>query len=220
MCKDGAYTNCTDGYSFKRQHQPDRHGYRPALGRGPADVLRQHGPDHLHADQYGRSWRRFSSGRDLDFNSVVPQGSGTFRGIVVADDVAPDPLRRPGPLPAARHDRRGDRADRRTVLEKPSSSGTGTTARPTSYRRSAKARSINTAPRRVPQRSFNNVVCSGNGGSTKRTERSGGKRRHHVHPAMVGFRRRQGQILRHFVSPRRESAVRTWSSASSGATAR
>lgn len=34
-------------------------------------------------------WRRFSSGRDLDFNSVVPQGSGTFRGIVVADDVAP-----------------------------------------------------------------------------------------------------------------------------------
>ena len=71
------------------QHQPDRHGYRPALGRGPADVLRQHGPDHLHADQYGRSLAAFHFGRDLDFNSVVPQGSGTFRGIVVADDVAP-----------------------------------------------------------------------------------------------------------------------------------
>ena len=34
-------------------------------------------------------WRRFSSGRDLEFYSVVAQGSGTFRGIVVADDVAP-----------------------------------------------------------------------------------------------------------------------------------
>ena len=32
--------------------------------------------------------------------------------------------------------------------------------------RSAKARSINTAPRRVPQRTSNNVVCSGKGGAS------------------------------------------------------
>ena len=58
------------------QHQPDRHGYRPALGRGPADVLRQHGPDHLHADQYGRSLAAFQLGPRPGFQLRRTAGFG------------------------------------------------------------------------------------------------------------------------------------------------
>ena len=89
MCKDGAYTNCTDGYSFKDNINPIGTATAPRWDVAPLMCYDNTGRTIYMLTNTAAPWRRFSSGRDLDFNSVVPQGSGTFRGIVVADDVAP-----------------------------------------------------------------------------------------------------------------------------------
>ena len=88
MCKDGAYTNCTDGYSFKDNINPIGTATAPRWDVAPLMCYDNTGRTIYMLTNTAAPWRRFSSGRDLDFNSVVPQGSGTFRGIVVADDVA------------------------------------------------------------------------------------------------------------------------------------
>ncbi len=88
MCKDGAYTNCTDGYSLK----DDLNAIgttSPRWDVAPLLCYDNTGETIFMLTNAGASWRRFSTGHDLEFGSVVPQGSGTFRGIVVADDVAP-----------------------------------------------------------------------------------------------------------------------------------
>ena len=218
MCKDGAYTNCTDGYSFKDNINPIG-GYRPALGRRTADVLRQDGRTIYMLTNAAAPWRRFSSGRDLDFNSVVPQGSGTFRGIVVADDVAPI---RFGDL--GRYQLRAMTAEEIALTEEPFSK--------TIVEWNWNDRKNDLIPEigegeinkygatQAGSPDFNNVVCSGNGGSTKRTERSGGKRRHRRSPSNGGISTPTRANTSTSRSPRRESVVRTWSSASSGATAR
>ena len=89
MCKDGAYTNCTDGYSFKDNINPIGTATAPRWDVAPLMCYDNTGRTIYMLTNTAAPWRRFSSGRDLDFNSVVPQGSGTFRGIVVADNVAP-----------------------------------------------------------------------------------------------------------------------------------
>ena len=89
MCKDGAYTNCTDGYSFKDNINPIGTATAPRWDVAPLMCYDNTGRTIYMLTNTAAPWRRFSSGRDLEFNSVVPQGSGTFRGIVVADDVAP-----------------------------------------------------------------------------------------------------------------------------------
>ena len=88
MCKDGAYTNCTDGYSLK----DDLNAVgttSPRWDVAPLMCYDNTGETIFMLTNAGASWRRFSSGHDLEFGTLVPQGSGTFRGILVSDDVAP-----------------------------------------------------------------------------------------------------------------------------------
>lgn len=87
MCKDGAYTNCTDGYSLKDDLNTIG-TTSPRWDVAPLMCYDNTGETIFMLTNAGASWRRFSSGRDLEFGTLVPQGSGTFRGIVVADDVA------------------------------------------------------------------------------------------------------------------------------------
>ncbi len=89
MCKDGAYTNCTDGYSFKDAVNPIGTSSAPRWDVAPLMCYDRSGNTIYMLTNAAAPWRRYSSGRDLEFYSVVAQGSGTFRGIVVADDVAP-----------------------------------------------------------------------------------------------------------------------------------
>lgn len=90
MCKDGSYTNCTDGYSLKDDVNP--------IGTTATNVRWDVAPLICY-DMQGKTiymltnaaspWRRHSNSHDCDFYSLLPQGAGTFRGIVVHDDVAP-----------------------------------------------------------------------------------------------------------------------------------
>lgn len=87
MCKDGAYTNIHEGYTWKD-------GTINKIGAGSDSRL-----DQASLLMYDRSgdrimmltnilvpWRR--DGTDVAWGSVVPQGSGNFKGIVVHDEVA------------------------------------------------------------------------------------------------------------------------------------
>lgn len=85
LCKDGAWTNATDGYSFKDEANP----YSGTTSAPRWDVA-----PLLCTDKYGSSiymltnsactWRR--GPKDLAFNTLLPQGSGTFFGIVVHEE--------------------------------------------------------------------------------------------------------------------------------------
>lgn len=88
MCKDGCYTNCTDGYSLKDANNPVG-ASSPRWDVAPLLCYDKSGGSIFMLTNAATPWRRFSSGHDLEFNTVVPQGSGTFKGIVVADDMAP-----------------------------------------------------------------------------------------------------------------------------------
>ena len=87
MCKDGAYTNFHEGYVWKD-------GTINKIGSG-SDSRTDQG-SLLMYDRTGNqimmltnllvSWRR--DGTDVNFYSVVPQGSGNFKGIVVHDETA------------------------------------------------------------------------------------------------------------------------------------
>ena len=87
MCKDGAYTNNHEGYTWKD-------GTINKIGAGSDSRL-----DQASLLMYDRSgdrimmltniltpWRR--DGADVAFHTVVPQGSGNFKGIVVHDETA------------------------------------------------------------------------------------------------------------------------------------
>ena len=87
MCKDGAYTNFHEGYIWKD-------GTINKIGAG-SDSRADQG-SLLAYDREGNSimmltnilvpWRR--DGTDVAWGSVVPQGSGDFKGIVVHDEIA------------------------------------------------------------------------------------------------------------------------------------
>ena len=87
MCKDGAYTNLHEGYVWKD-------GTINKIGAG-SDSRCDQAPLRMY-DRTGKNivmltnilvpWRR--DGTDVNFHSVVPQGSGNFKGIVVHDEVA------------------------------------------------------------------------------------------------------------------------------------
>lgn len=78
MCKDGAYTNCTDGYSLKDDVNPIG-ATAPRWDVAPLMCYDKTGEVIHMLTNAAVPWRRFSSGRDLEFYSVVAQGSGTFR---------------------------------------------------------------------------------------------------------------------------------------------
>ncbi len=87
MCKDGAYTNIHEGYVWKD-------GTINKIGASSDSRL-----DQASLRMYDREgnhivmltniltpWRR--TGTDVNFYSVVPQGSGNFKGVVVHDETA------------------------------------------------------------------------------------------------------------------------------------
>ena len=86
MCKDGAYTNCTDGYSLKDDVNPIGAATAPRWDVAPLTCYDNTGRSHPHADQLRPlPWRRFSSGPRPGIQLRRSRRvSGTFRGIVVA----------------------------------------------------------------------------------------------------------------------------------------
>lgn len=86
MDKAGAYTNCTDGYSLKDDINPIG-ATAPRWDVAPLMMYDRDGNTINMLTNAAVPWRRFSTGYISEWNVVVPQGSGTFRGIVVADDV-------------------------------------------------------------------------------------------------------------------------------------
>ena len=87
MCKDGAYTNTSEGYIMKDKLNPLGADY-PRLDVAPLLCSDPDGSSIFMLTNAAAPWRRTGLG-DLAWNSCVPQGSGTLGGILVADDVAP-----------------------------------------------------------------------------------------------------------------------------------
>lgn len=89
MCKDGCFTNASEGYAYGGI----------AIAENPSGTAspRWDVAPLLCSDDKGDAiymltnaavpWRR--TGKDIEWNSCVPQGSGTLSGIIVADNVAP-----------------------------------------------------------------------------------------------------------------------------------
>lgn len=86
MDKAGAYTNCTDGYSLKDDVNPIG-ATAPRWDVAPLKMYDRDGNTINMLTNAAVPWRRFSTGHISEWNVLVPQGSGTFRGIVVADEV-------------------------------------------------------------------------------------------------------------------------------------
>lgn len=87
MDKAGAYTNCTDGYSMQDDLNPIGNAGAPRWDVAPLMMYDRDGNTINMLTNAAVPWRRFSTGHISEWNVVVPQGSGTFRGIVVADEV-------------------------------------------------------------------------------------------------------------------------------------
>lgn len=86
MDKAGAYTNCTDGYSLKDDINPIG-ATAPRWDVAPLKMYDREGNTINMLTNAAVPWRRFSTGHISEWNVLVPQGSGTFRGILVADEV-------------------------------------------------------------------------------------------------------------------------------------
>lgn len=87
LCKDGAYTNCTDGYSFRDDAagiNPSGSTSAPRWDTAPLTMTDYDGSSIYMLTNSYVPWRRDGTGGNND--SVVAQGSGTFTGIVVSED--------------------------------------------------------------------------------------------------------------------------------------
>ncbi|MBQ7749681.1 MAG: BACON domain-containing protein [Bacteroidales bacterium] len=92
MCKDGCYTNCTDGYSLKQGPNPvSGTGSAPRWDVAPLLMSDKNGDVIYMLTNSLTPWRRngtfygnygWGSG---SAEPVVAQGSGTFRGVVVSE---------------------------------------------------------------------------------------------------------------------------------------
>lgn len=86
MCKDGSFTNASEGYSLNDASNPSGSA-SPRWDVAPLLCYDSNG-DAIHIlTNAAAPWRR--TGQDLAWGSCVPQGSGTLNGIVVYDEVAP-----------------------------------------------------------------------------------------------------------------------------------
>ena len=86
MCKDGSFTNASEGYSLKDTLNPNGSA-SPRWDVAPLLCYDANG-DAIHIlTNAAAPWRR--TGLDLSWGSCVPQGSGTLKGVVVYDEVAP-----------------------------------------------------------------------------------------------------------------------------------
>ncbi len=84
MQKDGSFTNASEGYLLKDENSPSGTS-TPRYDVCPLLCYDTNGNTINMLTNCAVPWRR--DGKDLAFYSVVPQGSGTFRGVVVADDI-------------------------------------------------------------------------------------------------------------------------------------
>lgn len=95
MCKDGAYTNATDGYSLKETANPfSGSASAPRWDVSPLLCTDKDGSVIYMLTNANCTWRRGGADDtsaackntwDRKWGSLVPQGSGTFVGIVVAE---------------------------------------------------------------------------------------------------------------------------------------
>ena len=89
LCKDGAFTNASEGYAYGSTADPSNPSgsVTPRWDVAPLLCSDSNG-DVIHLlTNAAVPWRR--TGEDIVWNSCVPQGAGTLSGIIVADDVAP-----------------------------------------------------------------------------------------------------------------------------------
>lgn len=84
MMKDGCYTNCSDGYSKKSDHNAVGTS-KPRWDVAPLLCYDKSGASIHMLFNESVPWRR--TGADVKFNTVVPQGSGTLRAIIDCDDI-------------------------------------------------------------------------------------------------------------------------------------
>ena len=92
MCKDGCYTNCTDGYSLKQGPNPvSGTGTAPRWDVAPLLMSDKNGDVIYMLTNSLVPWRRNGTYYgNYGWNSgsaepVVAQGSGTFRGVIVGE---------------------------------------------------------------------------------------------------------------------------------------
>ena len=86
MCKDGSYTNASEGYSLQDELNP-LGATAPRWDVAPLLCTDSSGDVIYMLTNAAAPWRR--TGRDIAWYSCVHQGAGTLGGIVVADEVAP-----------------------------------------------------------------------------------------------------------------------------------
>ncbi len=89
MCKDGAYTNCTDGYSLKdaaKGINPISGTTSPRWDVAPLLMSDKGGNVIYMLTNSSVPWRRDGSFYG-NGSEVVAQGSGSYRGIVVAEEL-------------------------------------------------------------------------------------------------------------------------------------
>lgn len=87
LCKDGCYTNCTDGYSIKAGPNPiSGTGSAPRWDVAPLLMSDRNGNVIYMLTNSMAPWRRtgtkYGNGTD-----VVAQGSGTFRGVITSEEL-------------------------------------------------------------------------------------------------------------------------------------
>jgi len=89
LSKDGCFTNCTDGYSYKCPANPYSGATSPRWDVAPLMMSDMEGNTISMLTNGSVTWRRglVKAQYDLKWGSVVPQGSGTFKGVVVAEDL-------------------------------------------------------------------------------------------------------------------------------------
>ena len=86
LCKDGAYTNASEGYSLLDDLNPSG-SLAPRWDVAPLLCTDTAGDGIFMLTNAAAPWRR--TGEDIFWNNCVKQGSGTLSGIIVGDDVAP-----------------------------------------------------------------------------------------------------------------------------------
>ena len=87
MSKDGCYTNASEGYALVDEINPFCGTEQPRWDVAPLLCSDVNGDAIFMLTNAACPWRR--TGLDVEWGSVVPQGSGNLSGIVVSDDVAP-----------------------------------------------------------------------------------------------------------------------------------
>ena len=87
LCKDGSFTNATEGYSMRDELNPLGRDGDPRWDVAPLLCSDSAGDGIFMLTNAAAPWRR--TGWDIAWNSCVPQGAGTLNGILVSDEAAP-----------------------------------------------------------------------------------------------------------------------------------